>query len=205
MAETECKSITCDSCDDRFSFKSIEADDAEGASEDFGSYAGPSNPNCPDDYIWGGLACIPDNGYGYYQSCSTGFKWAGSYCAPDAADFECETGYYATGDGDCIPCKTPSTPTLNIVPDVGDFFNISIQVVNNYEGEVDIEIWNAIDGEDFYLNVTKVSIAPGDTAVAISLLEIGEKFEAYAVFKNVQIETDCSGAVQSNIAVAYAY
>ena len=72
-----CQRITC--CpDDMFLYRSNTAGDALGDIDNPG-VAGMSNPNCPTDYRWGGLACVRAVG----EICSTGYHWTGSACVPD--------------------------------------------------------------------------------------------------------------------------
>jgi hypothetical protein len=71
-----CELITC--CpEDPFVYRSVTASDAKGSGT--GDVAGPVNPNCPDGYIFGGLACVRVQDP---QVCSTGYTWNGSACVP---------------------------------------------------------------------------------------------------------------------------
>lgn len=69
-------SITC--CpDDRIGeHQSNQATDSYGSAGST-AVAGMSNPNCPEGYIWGGLACVRVQ---TPQVCSTGYTWNGSAC-----------------------------------------------------------------------------------------------------------------------------
>lgn len=71
-----CERISC--CpDDPFVYRSNTASDAKGDADN-PDVAGPSNPNCPTGYRFGGLACVRAVG----TICSTGYVWNGTACVP---------------------------------------------------------------------------------------------------------------------------
>lgn len=118
MSDTCYSSQCCDK--DPMDTDSRNATDADGAT------AGPANPNCPDGYVWGGLACVPLTSP---QACSTGYRWNGEECIPDDSDFECAEGYHDLGgaySGVCVECDELPAPTVTFLSATSVSFTMTI-------------------------------------------------------------------------------
>lgn len=175
-----CKVTTC--CDrDDLAFKSSNATDADNAVK------GPSNPNCPTNYLWGGLSCVRVVSP---QTCSPGYFWNGAACVLGTTVI-CLPGYFVSS-GVCVPCTVPPVCTLIMAHN---------QITVNFDVAIGLpyRLYRSLDGVTYSIRTSGTGGAGTESYVDVVVAGT-----TYFYFLSVQQSVECGyidGLVCSVVAI----
>lgn len=175
-----CKTVSCCTRND-FSYVASAATDAEASTK------GPSNPNCPNGYVWGGLGCVRAVSP---QVCSTGHYWDGAACRLGASG-ACAAGFFVSG-GLCVACTVPPCPTATLLTN-------QITLSFNVAAGLNYKVYRSLDGVNYTLKTSAV----GGAGVE-SYVDAVTGGKTYFYFISVEQNADCGyvdGEVLSLVAI----